>query len=215
MRQVSKRTKQLFQEFVVVVVGVFVALAADSWWSEREDRRFEREIREDMLVEFESNVRILNADIDYNEEARELHAALSGLSDEALFAIPDAVLSKQFGSGTLNSAGFDPELGTVQALVESGNIGAVGDRELRLRLSRWEGLLEQCRRKNLQGVRLDKSVMPLIVRAGSDLRWSQIERRELQAFLENTLDFFDIRVECQRELRRVAQDILAFLHESN
>ena len=84
-----KRAKQLFQEFVVVVVGVFVAVAAESWWSEREDRRFEREIREDMLVEIESNIRILNADIAANEEARVLIAALSGLSDESLFAIPD------------------------------------------------------------------------------------------------------------------------------
>jgi hypothetical protein len=212
---VSKRTKQLIQEFVVVVVGVFVALAADSWWSERENRRFEREIREDMLVEFESNVRILNADIAFNEEARELYAVLSGLSDEVLFAIPDADLSRRFGSGSLNSAGFDPELGSVQALVESGNIGAVGDRELRLRLSRWEGLLEQCRRKNLQSVSLDNSVLPLIVRAGSDLHWSEIERRELRALLDNLMGFFDILVDCQRELRGVAQDILAFLHESN
>lgn len=211
----SKRTKQLFQEFAVVVLGVFVALAAESWWSEREYRRFEREIRDDMLVEFESNVRILDGDIAFNGEARKLIAALSDLSDEALFAIPDSFLSEQFGSGILNSAGFDPELGSVQALVESGNLGAVGDRELRLRLSRWEGLLEQCRRKNFQGVSLEKSVMPLIVQAGSDLHWSEVERRELRALLDNALGFFDIRVVCQNELRGAAQDILAFLHESN
>jgi hypothetical protein len=215
MREVSKRNKQLFQEFAVVVLGVFVALAAESWWSEREFRRYEREIREDMLVEFESNVRILDGDIAFNQEARKHFAALSGLSDEALFAIPDSILSRQFGSGILNSAGFDPELGSVQALVESGNLGAVGDRELRLRLSRWEGLLEQCRRKNFQAVNLEKSVMPLIVQAGSDLHWSEVERRELRALLDNALGFFDTRVVCQHELRGVAQDILAFLHESN
>ena len=208
----SKRIRQLFQEFVVVVVGVFVAVAAESWWS---DRRFEREIREDMLVEFESNILILDADIVFNDDARELIGALSGLSDEALFAIPDAVLSTQFGSGNLESAGFDPELGSVQALVKSGNLGAVGDRELRLRLSRWDGLMEQCRRKNVQAVNLEKSIMPLIVQAGSDLYWSEVERRELRALLDNALGFFDIRVICQRELRDAAQDILAFLRESN
>lgn len=211
----SKRTKQLFQEFIVVVVGVFVAVAAESWWSEREDRQFEREIREDMLVEFESNILILDADIAFNDDARELIGALSGLSDEALFAIPDAALSTQFGSGNLVSAGFDPELGSVQALVKSGNLGAVDDRELRLRLSRWDGLLEQCRRKNVQAVNLEKSIMPLIVQAGSDLNWSEVERRELRALLDNALGFFDIRVICQRELRDAAQDILAFLRESN
>ena len=211
----SKRTRQLFQEFVVVVVGVFIAVAAESWWSEREDRQFEREIREDMLVEFESNILILDADIAFNDDARELIGSLSGLSDEALFAIPDAVLSTQFGSGNLDSAGFDPELGSVQALVKSGNLGAVGDRELRLRLSRWDGLMEQCRRKNVQAVNLEKSIMPLIVQAGSDLHWSEVERRELRALLDNALGFFDIRVICQRELHGAAQDILAFLHESN
>ena len=215
MRKVSKRTKQLSREFVVVVVGVFIALAAESWWSEREDRRFEREIREDMLVEFESNARILIADIAFNEGARELVAKLSGLSDEALLAIPDVVLSQQFGNGSFVSAGFDPELGSVQALVESGNLNAVGDRKLRLRLSRWDGLLEQCRRKNTLAVEFDNSLTPLIVRAGSDLHWSDIERRELRALLDSVLQFFDTRVICQRELLGEAQDILAFLHESN
>lgn len=211
----SKRTKQLSREFIVVVVGVFIALAAESWWSEREDRRFEREIREDMLVEFESNARILIGDIAFNEEAREFIATLSGLSDEALLAIPDVVLSQQFGSGSFVSAGFDPELGSVQALVESGNLGALGDRELRLRLSRWDGLLKQCRRKNTLAVEFDNSLTPLIVRAGSDLHWSETERRELRALLDAVLQFFDTRVVCQNELLGEAQDILAFLHESN
>jgi hypothetical protein len=137
------------------------------------------------------------------------------LKDEALLAIPDLVLSQQFGSGSFVSAGFDPELGSVQALVESGNLSAVGDRELRLRLSRWDGLLEQCRRKNTLAVEFDNSLTPLIVRAGSDLHWSEIERRELRALLDTVLQFFDLRVVCQRELLGEAQDSLAFLHESN
>ena len=198
-----------------MMVGVFAALAAESWWSEREDRRFEREIREDMLVEFESNVRILDFDLAYNENARELVAALSGLSETALFAIPDAILTEKFAISNLASAGFDPELGSVQALVESGNLGAVGDRELRLRLSRWEGVLKQCRRKNQQALDFERGVAPLIIRAGSDLRWSEVERRELRALLDNVLAYAEIRVVCQQELRGVAQDILAFLHESS
>jgi len=210
-----KSTKQLFREFAVVVVGVFVALAAESWWSEREERRFEREIREDMLVEFEENVRILDTDIALNEGFRKLSAPLSGLSDEALFAIPDNVLSAKFGSGISVSAGFDPELGIAQALVESGNLGAVGDRDLRLRLSRWDGLLEQCRRKNVISVEFDASIAPVIVRAGSDLHWSEIERRQLRALLDNVLQYFDTRVVCQYELRGEAQGLLVYLHESN
>ncbi|MEP0203609.1 MAG: hypothetical protein ABJ084_05105 [Halioglobus sp.] len=211
----SQRAKQLSREFVVVVVGVFIALAAESWWSEREERRFEREIREDMLIEFESNVRILDTDIALNKVFRKQSDKLSGLSDEALFAIPDEVLSAQFGSGISPSAGFDPELGIVQALAKSGNLGAVGDRDLRLRLSRWSGLLEQCRRKNVISVEFDASITPVVVRAGSDLHWSEIERRQLRALLNNVLQYFDIRVVCQYELRDEAQGLLAYLQDSN
>lgn len=202
---------QLTREFAIVVVGVFVALAAESWWSEREDRRFEREVREDILVEFESNVRILETDIAYNEAARERIASVPGLSDESLFLIPDNVLSAQYGSGNFESAGFDPEMGIAQALVGSGNLGAVEDRDLRLKLSRWGGLAEQCRRKNIVAVEFDLGLTPQIVEAGSDLHWSEIERRHLRALLGNMLQYFDIRVACQRELLDEAQNLLAYL----
>ena len=169
-----------------MAVGVFIALAAESWWSEREDRRFEREIREDMLVEFESN-KFVSWTRRYRVQRRKLASLLRrSQASRMRHSWPFRMLfyPGKFGSGSFASAGFDPELGSVQALVESGNLGAVGDRELRLRLSRWDGLLEQCRRKNTLAVEFDNSLTPLIVRAGSDLHWSEIERRELRALLE-------------------------------
>ena len=39
------------------VIGVFIALAAESWWSEREDRLRESDIREDIVAEFAANIR--------------------------------------------------------------------------------------------------------------------------------------------------------------
>ena len=96
-----------------------VALAAESWWSEREERRFEREIREDMIVEFESNLRILDADIEENKKARKHLGMLDGLADDALLALTDNTLSEQLVP-YLTWAGFDPEMGSVQAFVERG-----------------------------------------------------------------------------------------------
>ena len=99
--------------------GSLVALAAESWWSEREERRFEREIRDDMIVEFESNVRILDADIEENEKVRKHLGMLDGLADDALLALADNALSEQLAP-YLTWAGFDPEMGSVQAFAESG-----------------------------------------------------------------------------------------------
>lgn len=206
-----KINRKLFSEFAVIVVGVFVALAAESWWSEREERRFEREIREDMFVEFQSNIRILDADIAENEEAEKRIGSLNDLDDDALLAITDTQFSEQFAP-YLTWAGFDPEMGSVQALVENGNVGAISDRELRLLLARWAGLLEKRRRINLQAVDFQhREVMPIIARASSDGVWSDGERRELQTLLGSLSTLHGYVLINQHELREAAIDILSFL----
>ena len=207
----SKSFGKLVPEFLVIVIGVFIALAAESWWSEREERQFERQLREDMVAEFAANLDILEADIAQNEQVGEWIGLLTALSDEELFALADVALAEELGP-YLNWAGFDPAMGSVQALVESGNLAAVGERELRLRLARWAGLLEQRRRFNLQAVDFQhREVLPIIARAGSDGTWSQPERRELRTLLSYLLELHGIVLENQRELRVAAEDILTFL----
>jgi len=210
-----RRSTELLQEFIVIVIGVFVALAAESWLSERKDRRIEREIREDMVAEFEANIRILEADLAENERARPRMAILEGLSDEALMALADEQMTGVFYP-SFNWAGFDPEMGTVQALVESGNLAVVSDREMRLGLARWTGLLENRRRFNLQAVQFQqREVTPSFARAAADGLWSASERRELQIHLSQFLTLFDTTVDNQRQLLATAQDILVFLQESD
>ena len=204
-------TPKLAVEFVVIVAGVFVALAAESWWSEREDRQYEREIREDMIIEFEANLRILDADIAINEDVRNGIDVLVGISDNALFSLADAKLSQQLNP-YLNWAGFDPEMGSVQAFVESGNIGAIGDRALRLLLARWAGLLEMRRRYNLQAVDFQhREIIPVLARASADGKWSTSERREMRTLLETFVALHGIVLDNQYQLREAASDILKFL----
>ena len=210
-----KIDRKLIVEFAVIAVGVFVAVAAESWWSEREERQYEREIREDMIVEFESNIRILDADIAENEGARGRMGMLYGLDDDALLALDDTKLSEQL-EPYLQWAGFDPEMGSVQAFVESGNVGAISDRQLRLLLARWAGLLEKRRRVNLQAVDFQHhEVLPVIARASSDQVWSSSERRELRTLLSHLLALHGFVLNNQHELRVAATDILTFLRDEH
>jgi len=208
-------TPKLVVEFVVIVAGVFVALAAESWWSEREDRQYERELREDMIAEFEANLRILDADIATNEEVPKLIGMFVDITDDALFALADAELSQQLNP-YLNWAGFDPEMGSVQAFVESGNIGAIADRELRLLLARWAGLLEMRRRYNLQAVDFQhREIMPVVARASADGKWSTSERREMRTLLGAFFALHGIVLANQYELRQAANDVLIFLRDND
>lgn len=210
-----KAARKLAVEFVVIVAGVFVALAAESWWSDREHRAFERELREDMIVEFEANLRILDADIATNEEARQTIGFLEDLSNEILFSIPDNDLTDKLSSH-LAWAGFDPEMGSAQAFVDSGNVGAIGDRELRLLMARWAGLLETRRRFNLQAVDFQiRELKPVIAHASADGRWSNNERRELRLLLGELYVLHGFVLDNQYELRVAAQEILRFLREGS
>ncbi len=203
--------KKLSVDFGVIVIGVFVALAAESWWSEREQRQYERDIRDDMIVEFEANVRILDSDIAANETARARLAALIESPGVSLFALDDAALLDELHAVS-GWEGFDPEMGSAQAFVESGNVATINDRELRQLMARWAGLLEMRRRFNLQAVEFGLFVTtPVFSKASADGEFSANERRELHALLLQDGQLRATVVENQMALRETAQQILSYL----
>ena len=209
----STRFGRLAAEFAVIVVGVFIAVGAESWWSEREERRYERELREDMVTEFQANLRIVEADLAANDTAHARAVGFASQDDRELQSAPSDQITAEIGSWA-NWAGFDPEMGSAQALVESGNIGAISDRKLRLLLSRWAGLLEEKRRFNLQAVEFQqREVYPVIAKASADEVWSPEERREVRALLRVFVVLQASVIRNQGALREAAREILDYLGE--
>ena len=203
---ISKRSiVSWLRELAVIVVGVFVALAAESWWSAREERRVEREIQEDIAAEFESNIRILRADLATNEASRKQLAVLEGLTTEELMALTDTQMTESLKG--VFWEGFDPEMGNAQAMVRSGNTIIVSDRKLRLALARWAGLLNLNDRLTFLATEYEREVEPMYVRAAADGHWSENERREMQLHRRELLGYFDRTVENQRQLLAAAETI--------
>ena len=207
------RFRRLAAEFVVIVIGVLVALVAESWWSERDERLYEAELREDMVAEFRTNLAILEADLAENGGVFARINEWVEQSDEALQSLPDAAFA-DWASGDLNWAGFDPMMGNVQALVRSGNLGAIDDRDLRLRLSTWSGLLDEKTRFTTNAVQFQSLIfLPSAARLGADEVWTAPERRELRAILRTLRDRMRIVIANQRRLRTAAEDLLDYLGE--
>lgn len=207
----GKSASTLFMEFLIIAIGVFIALAAESWWSEREDRLRESDIREDMLAEFAANIRILEADIETNENMVVHFASLPAMTDEELVSLPDAFFEESYRLFP-NWAGFDPEMGIVQALVNSGNLSSISKRELRLRLSRWAGLLREKDRKTLQATQFQiNALMPVIAEVSADARWSAAERRRVQLLYETLSVLQGMVLDNQVLLHTEARSIHAYL----
>lgn len=198
-------------EFAVIVTGVLVALVAESWWSERDERIYEKELREDMVEEFRTNLAILEADLEENYAVISRLNRFSELTDEELLALPESALTA-WASGALDWAGFDPMMGNVQALVRSGNLGAIADRELRLRLSTWSGLLEEKTRFTGNAVTFQSLVFyPSAARLGADEIWTAAERRELRSILRTLNSLMQITIDNQERLNTVAKELTDYL----
>jgi len=207
----SARLGRLAGEFTVIVVGVLVALVAESWWSERDERRYEAELRADMLEEFRTNLEIVIADLEENAVVAAVLTRFADMGDAELLAQPDSAFAF-FASGDLTWAGFDPMMGSAQALVQSGNLGALADRELRLRLSNWSGLLDEKTRFTSNAVAFQSQVfLPAAAGFGADLAWTPAERRELRSQLRILRDRQQLVIRNQLGLQASAEALVEYL----
>ena len=198
-------------EFAIVVIGVFVALAAESWWSTREERAYEREIRADMVSEFDANLRILREDLAVNDTAVARMTWWGALDDRSIDSIP----ADSFTAIAPRWAGFDPEMGSVRALVESNGLASISDRDLRTHLARWAGLLQENRRKNAQAVEFQTRVLlPTVARNGADREWTLPERREVRRLMADLALLASFVVESQEKLSQAAGQIRDHLDEN-
>lgn len=128
-------------EFLVVVTGVLVALALGAWWQDRENRRLER-----------SYLRQLAADLARNEQLARSTAEASGrrilagtrLQEAFRSATPappdslDRWLSELFTATLLH-----PRTGTLDALIDTGDLNLVRSDSLRALLTDYRGTAEQ------------------------------------------------------------------------
>jgi len=207
----SARLGRLAGEFAVIVTGVLVALVAESWWSERGDRRYEAELRADMLEEFRTNLTILESDLAENAQVAAVLDRFAGLGEAALLAEPDSAFA-YFDSGDLIWAGFDPMMGSAQAMVQSGNLGAIADRDLRLRFSNWSGLLDEKTRFTSNAVAFQSQIfLPAAARFGADLEWTPAERREIRSQIRTLRDRQRLVIENQLRLKASAEALVEYL----
>lgn len=208
-RRFSVRT--LLIEFSVIVLGVFVALAAETWWSGREGRLLEQQLREDMVAEFASNIRILEADLEDNRTLASDFQALVGRSDEELAAPDDAWWNRTVRPFP-NWAGFDPEIGIVQALINSGSLSNISDADLRIRLARWAGLLREDERKTGLATDFQMHVLlPAIATIAADGTWSPEERLQARLLYDSMTVLLSGVMNSQQALLEEARSIHAFL----
>jgi hypothetical protein len=201
-------------EFSLIVVGVLVALLAESWWSERQDRQVEQQILVDAATEFHQNIEILDADISENNDVYDYLLRVEAMSDPELFARSDIEVSDLFAPDNQSNAAFDPAMGSIDALVRGGDLRFITDHELRGHLTRWSALLTQTARMDLQHTDFQIAGLYLVVPAfEADSKWTDEERRQIRAMLILTMGTLKLSMDTMIELRATAERVLERLAE--
>ena len=165
--------QRLGAEFAVVVVGVLVALAVDAARDARDDRAREtayvRQLQADLLATAEGLTEAISVD----QRAREgADRAIEAINSRRL--PPSDSLVAWTAAATNSSASFYPTMGTVTALVESGELRLIRDEALRQQVLHYHSSVESA-------LRIVDAVDPhtwrTIERLGGMLSWAALLNR--------------------------------------
>ena len=132
---------RLGTEFVVIVLGVLVALQLEGWRDTLLARERESEQIEALRTDFEANKRGLEETIALQRRSLDAHEVLLSQFGPDPAPISADSLATIYGYGTTWYA-FEPVTGAYDALLNSGDIGLIRDRALRRDLAQFYGIVE-------------------------------------------------------------------------
>lgn len=153
-------------EFAVIVVGVLVALAIDSWANDRALRSEEAEAKRLLHAEFTSNLARLDTVRMEHERTLEAGYTLLSLTNGDAGA-NDIDLSPDLVYAFVSTWTYDPVMGGLSSLIQSGRLGILRDDALRVALAGWPDIVADLRENEEEEWRFTFQVMnPFVVERG-------------------------------------------------
>lgn len=137
-------------EFVVIVVGVLVALALEASWGEYLERLEEKEAIAQLLADFRSNAARLDTTRAYHQMSLDASYELLRLtSGEG--ASSDTRTVAELASQMTSVWTYDPVLSGLNSLIHSGRLGILQNDSLRVALAGWPDIVEDLSENERQG----------------------------------------------------------------
>ena len=129
--------KRLIAELTVIVAGVLIALAADSWWEQRQENERAEAYLKQLLVDFQATERRLKNTIEGDNRTFEMASRVIDRATRGQFPPKDSLelpTGYQF---------FHPLTGTLTALVQGGDLRLLHGDTLRFELVKYSSLIDQ------------------------------------------------------------------------
>ncbi len=139
--QLRVNWRQAIAEVSMIMLGILGALAVDSWWDERAERAAEVEYLQSLKVDFEANREELKASIEVERRKIDIGKEIHSIIQSSLTKIQQREINEKLGQFYWVNR-WEPATGTYDEMMGSGHFSYIQSRSLRIKLSKYEKILE-------------------------------------------------------------------------
>lgn len=136
--------KRLTLEAVAIVGSILLAFAIDAWWDEVQERQSEDELIQGLLEEYQGHRKSLDIGKEFHLQILRAVASLINASHQGVYKSGEFEVD-----GAIFILGIPPTTdlgsGVRDALVSSGQLELLSDKQLRYQLAEWESLMDELR----------------------------------------------------------------------
>lgn len=137
----GKYVKYAIGEIILVVIGILIALQINNWNQNRLNRTIEKETLYSLKQDLDSAMIQLNVKIRQNERFRLFDSTAMELIHHRT-EVPQDSLYKLLLSHIFTPT-FDPELGTLNEILNTGKMEIIQDKLLRSHISSWNRYMDE------------------------------------------------------------------------
>ncbi|WP_019668593.1 DUF6090 family protein [Eudoraea adriatica] len=138
----SKYILYAFGEIVLVVIGILIALQINNWNEQRKDNLIEKELLKGLVIDFTETKSRLKETINLQNTAFSYGKRLLLLYETNRLLEKKDSIAGFVGYGALSWWRAEPVTGTYDAMVSTGNIGLIRNKELRRYLAEFDAELK-------------------------------------------------------------------------
>jgi len=141
----GKYFKYAIGEIVLVVIGILIALSINTWNEKRKDGLKEHLILKSLKVNLKENLKLLNLANKATSDAYNASLNLQELTTPNNETI-DSNKIDSLMSVTFDYFSFDANSGTINEIINSGQLNIIKNEELKNQISNWSGIVDDTQR---------------------------------------------------------------------
>lgn len=160
----TKYFKYAIGEIILVVIGILIALQINTWNQNKQDRKHESEILNQLLQEYKSNLKQIDSKIALRKEVINSSLKLLESRNTNIEKLNIDTINL-FINRALYRPTFDPELGVSIELMNSGKLYLIANSSLRSKISSFSSsLLELKEEENILVNWTEERIFPFLIK---------------------------------------------------